>query len=468
MTTESVAPSVATTSKPDIPATVGRLRDTFKTGRTRSVEWRKQQLHALEKMMVENEEAIAAALAEDLDRSPFEAWLADSASTAGEARYAAKNVHKWMRRKYRLLELAQLPGRGWVEHEPYGTVLIIGAWNYPFYLTLGPAVGAIAAGNTVVLKPSEITPASSHLMAELVPKYLDTSAIVVVEGDGAVSQELIAQGLDRVCFTGGTDIGRKVYEGAAPHLTPVTLELGGKSPVIVAADADIDVAAKRIAWIKLMNSGQTCVAPDYVLADAKIRDELVTKIRDAITGFEPEPAGKRIVNQRQFDRLAGYLSATKGTVALGGGTDASSLRIQPTVVVDPDPEEPLMTNEIFGPILPVLTVQSLDEAIKFVNSRPKPLSAYLFTKTKSIRERVIKEVPAGGMLVNHLAFQVTTAKLPFGGVGPSGMGAYHGKYGFEEFSHSKTVMTKPTRPDLSAMIYPPYTDKAWKLARRLF
>ncbi|HKH51303.1 MAG TPA: aldehyde dehydrogenase family protein, partial [Mycobacterium sp.] len=461
-------PSVATTSKPDIPATVGRLRDTFKTGRTRSVEWRKQQLHALEKMMVENEEAIAVAVAEDLDRSPFEAWLADSASTAGEARYAAKNVHKWMRRKYRLLELAQLPGRGWVEHEPYGTVLVIGAWNYPFYLTLGPAVGAIAAGNTIVLKPSEITPASSHLMAELVPKYLDKSAIVVVEGDGAVSQELIAQGLDRVCFTGGTEIGRKVYEGAAPHLTPVTLELGGKSPVIVAADADIDVAAKRIAWIKLMNSGQTCVAPDYVLADAKIRDELVTKIGDAITGFEPEPAGKRIVNQRQFDRLAGYLSATKGTVALGGGTDASALRIQPTVVVDPDPEELLMTNEIFGPILPVLTVQSLDEAIKFVNSRPKPLSAYLFTKTKSIRERVIREVPAGGMLVNHLAFQVTTAKLPFGGVGPSGMGAYHGKYGFEEFSHSKTVMTKPTRPDLSAMIYPPYTDKAWKLARRLF
>ena len=468
MTTESVAPAVATTPKPDIPAIVGGLRETFRTGRTRGVEWRKQQLQALEKMMVENEEAIAVAVAEDLDRSPFEAWLADSASTAGEARYAAKNVHKWMRRKYRLLELAQLPGRGWVEHEPYGTVLVIGAWNYPFYLTLGPAVGAIAAGNTIVLKPSEITPASSHLMAELVPKYLDKSAIVVVEGDGAVSQELIAQGLDRVCFTGGTEIGRKVYEGAARHLTPVTLELGGKSPVIVAADADIDVAAKRIAWIKLMNSGQTCVAPDYVLADAKIRDELVTKIGDAITGFEPEPAGKRIVNQRQFDRLAGYLSATKGTVALGGGTDASALRIQPTVVVDPDPEELLMTNEIFGPILPVLTVQSLDEAIKFVNSRPKPLSAYLFTKTKSIRERVIKEVPAGGMLVNHLAFQVTTAKLPFGGVGPSGMGAYHGKYGFEEFSHSKTVMTKPTRPDLSAMIYPPYTEKAWKLARRLF
>jgi aldehyde dehydrogenase (NAD+) len=206
-----------------------------------------------------------------------------------------------------------------------------------------------------------------------------------------------------------------------------------------------------------------------VLADAKVRDRLVDKITEAVKTFESEnPAGKRIVNQRQFDRLAGYLAATKGRIALGGGTDAASLRIQPTVVVDPDPDEPLMKDEIFGPILPVLTVQNLDEAIKFINARSKPLSAYLFTKTKSIRERVIRDVSAGGMLVNHLAFQVTTAKLPFGGVGPSGMGAYHGKYGFEEFSHSKTVMTKPTRPDVSSMIYPPYTEKAWKLARRLF
>jgi aldehyde dehydrogenase (NAD+) len=477
MTTESLSnvagqaapvapPSTAT---PAVADTVSRLRDSFATGRTRSVEWRKQQLKALEKMMDENEAAIAEALAQDLDRAPFEAWFADSATTAAEARYAAKKVGKWMRRKHRLLELSQLPGRGWLEYEPYGTVLIIGAWNYPFYLTLGPAVGAIAAGNTVVLKPSEIAAASSRLMAELVPRYLDTAAIAVIEGDGAVSQELIAQGFDRVLFTGGTEIGRKVYEGAAPHLTPVTLELGGKSPVIVAEDADVDVAAKRIAWIKLLNAGQTCVAPDYVLADAKIRDELVGKIGEAITKFAPgKPSGMRIVNQRQFDRLTGYLADTKGTVALGGGSDASDLRIQPTVVVDPDPDEPLMKNEIFGPILPVLSVQSLDEAICFVNSRPKPLSAYLFTKTRAIRERVIKEVPAGGILVNHLAFQVGTARLPFGGVGPSGMGAYHGRFGFEEFSHRKSVMTKPTRPDLSSVIYPPYTEKAWKLARRLF
>jgi aldehyde dehydrogenase (NAD+) len=468
MTTESVAPPAQAT-QPDIPAIVGRLRDTFKTGRTRSVEWRKQQLLAMEKMMNDNEGAIMEALEKDLGRSPFEAWLADIASTAGEAKDAAKNVKKWMRRKYRLLEMSQLPGRGWVEYEPYGTVLVIGAWNFPFVLTLGPAVGAIAAGNTVVLKPSEVCPASSALMAELVPKYLDSDAIAVIEGDGGVSQELIAQGFDHICFTGGTEIGRKVYEGAAPHLTPVTLELGGKSPVIVAADADLDVAAKRIAWTKLINSGQICIAPDYVLADAKIRDQLVDKIKDAVTTFESEnPGGKRIVNERHFDRLTTALAGTKGDVVVGGGSDAATISIQPTVVVDPDPAETLMTDEIFGPILPIMTVQSLDDAIGFVNSRPKPLAAYLFTKTKSIRERVIREVPAGGMVINHLLFQFSTNKLPFGGVGPSGTGAYHGKFGFEQFSHKKAVMTKTTRPDLGSIIYPPYTEKAFKLARRLF
>jgi aldehyde dehydrogenase (NAD+) len=478
MTTESVAPQTSETNgapnsgqahPANIAATVGRLRQTFATGRTRDIDWRKRQLLQLAKLMDENEPAIADALAEDLDRSPFEAFIADIATTAGEAKFAAKKVRRWTRRKYRLLEMPQLPGRGWIEYEPYGTVLVIGAWNYPFYLTLGPAVGAIAAGNAVILKPSEIAAASAHLMAELVPKYLDNDAIAVVEGDGAVSQELIAQGLDRVLFTGGTEIGRKVYEGAAPHLTPCTLELGGKSPVIVAADADIDVAAKRIAWMKLLNAGQTCVAPDYVLADIKIRDELVSKIGAAVTKFTADkPNGMRIVNQRQFDRISGYLSGGDGKVTVGGACDASSLRIQPAVVVDPDPDGPLMQNEIFGPVLPVITAQNLDDAIRFVNSRPKPLAAYLFTKTKETRERVIKEVPAGGMLVNHLAFQVSTAKLPFGGVGASGMGAYHGRFGFEEFSHRKSVLTKPTRPDLSSFIYPPYTDRAMKMARRMF
>ena len=463
--TETAQAATAT----DVPAVVARLRKTFASGRTRSIEWRKQQLRALERLMTENEPAIAAALEKDLGRAPFEAWLADIASTTGEAAYAAKNVGKWTRRKHRLLEMSQLPGRGWIEYEPYGTVLIIGAWNFPFALTLGPAVGAIAAGNTVVLKPSEVAPASSALMAELVAKYLDNDAIAVVEGDGAVSQELIAQGFDHLIFTGGTEIGRRVYESAATHLTPVTLELGGKSPVIVAADADLEVAAKRIAWTKLINSGQICIAPDYVLVEAPVRDQLVDKLREAVETFEAGNAGgKRIVNDRHFARLTTALAATKGTVALGGESDPASLSIQPTVVVDPAADEPLMTDEIFGPILPVVTVKNLDEAIDFVNSRPKPLAAYLFTKAKAVRERVIKEVPAGGMLINHLLFHFATHKLPFGGVGPSGLGAYHGKFGFEEFSHRKSVLTKPTRPDLTAMIYPPYTEKAWKLARKLF
>ena len=469
MTTDSAVPVDLGADTPDIAATVRRLRDTFASGRTRSVEWRKQQLQALERLMTENEAAIADALAKDLDRKPFEAWLADVASTAGEAASAGKSVGKWMKRRYRMLEFSQLPGRGWVEYEPYGTVLIIGAWNFPFALTLGPAVGAIAAGNTVVLKPSEIAPASSALMAELVPRYLDNDAIAVIEGDGVVSQELIEQGFDYLLFTGGTEIGRKVYESAAAHLTPVTLELGGKSPVIVSADADIDVAAKRIAWTKLINSGQICIAPDYVLAEASIRDQLVDKLREAVDEFEAgNPVGKRIVNERHFNRLVNALAATKGTVAVGGGSSAADIRIQPTVVVDPDPAEPLMTDEIFGPILPVVTVGSLDEAITFVNARPKPLAAYLFTKTKAVRERVIRDVAAGGMVINHLLFHFATHKLPFGGVGPSGMGAYHGKYGFETFSHRKTVMTKTTRPDVGGFIYPPYTEKAWKLARRLF
>ncbi|HNM83707.1 MAG: aldehyde dehydrogenase family protein [Mycobacterium sp.] len=471
MTTDSIHTAAPTQAAPasDIADVVAGVRRAFASGRTRPVEWRRAQLKSLEKMMTENESRIAEALATDLGRKPFEAWLADIASTAAEAHDAAKNVGKWTKRKYRRLERAQLPGRGWIEYEPYGTVLVIGAWNFPFALTLGPLVGALAAGNAVVLKPSELAPASSALMAELVPKYLDRDAVAVVEGDGAVSQQLIAQGFDKLCFTGGTEIGRRVYEAAAPHLTPVTLELGGKSPVIIAADADIDVAAKRIAWTKLINSGQICIAPDYLLVEASVRNQLVAKIGEAIKHFRSqETGGMRIVNERHFARLTAALAATKGTVAIGGGSDPAALTIEPTVVVDPDPGEPLMTDEIFGPILPILTVANLDEAITFVNSRPKPLAAYLFTKTKAIRERVISQVPAGGMLVNHLLFQFSTAKLPFGGVGPSGIGAYHGRYGFEEFSHRKSVLTKPTRPDLGAMIYPPYTEKAWKLARRLF
>lgn len=453
---------------PDLPATVARLRETFDTGRTLDLDWRRAQLRALIAMLTDNGDAIVEAVSADLRRPPFETWLAEIVATVNEARYAARNVGRWTRRRHRLLEWTQLPGRAWIQYEPYGTVLIIGPWNVPFQLTLTPAIGAIAAGNTVVLKPSELAPASSKLMSELIPRYLDPEAVTVVEGDGVTTQQLIAQGLDRVLFTGGTAIGHKIMATAADHLTPVTLELGGKSPVIIAADADVKTAARRIAWIKVMNSGQICIAPDYVLVHAAVRDRFLEEIRVAIEEFRAGmPTGLPIVNDRHFARLTAALTATAGDVVVGGGSDAGRLELQPTVVVDPSADEPLMTDEIFGPVLPVLTVESVERAIEFVRRRPKPLAVYLFTASKQTREQVVRRVPAGGMVINQLLLQVATAKMPFGGVGPSGMGAYHGRFGFEEFSHRKSVLTKRTRPDLTAMFYPPYTDKRLRLLRRL-
>lgn len=453
----------------DISRVVKTLRATFDSGRTRSAKWRSDQLNRLAQMMTDNEAEIIDALSADLGRAPFESWLTDIAGTVAESRYAAKHVKRWMRRDRRTLELPQLPGRGWVEYEPYGTVLILGTWNLPFLLTLGPAVGAVAAGNTVLIKPSEFAPRTSRLLAELVPRYLDHDAVAVVEGGRSTSELLLEQEFDRILFTGGAATGRKILAAAARHLTPVTLELGGKSPVILADDCDVDVAASRVAWTKLINSGQVCVAPDYVLAHRGVAERFVDRLCDAwVHHRTDQPKGVRVLNIDHRERLSEYLIETRGEIAFGGGLDASSLTVEPTVVLNPDPSEPLMTEEIFGPILPVVTVDSLDDAIDFVNARPKPLAAYLFSRSRAVRNRVVSEVSAGGMLINHVAFQASTTRLPFGGVGNSGMGAYHGRWGFQEFSHAKTVLTKPTRPDLSKVLYPPYSDRAWKLARQLF
>ena len=361
-----------------------------------------------------------------------------------------------------------LPGKGFYQYEPLGVVLVIGPWNYPVHLTLSPIVAAVAAGNVIAVKPSEHAPATSALLARLLPDYLDRDAVAVLEGDAAVTQVLLAQGVDHAFFTGGPETGKKVMAAAAEHLTPVTLELGGKSPVIVAADADIDVAARRIAWVKLLNSGQTCIAPDYVLVEASVRDELVRRIAATVTRFQKdEPAAQRVVDSRQFDRLARLLDGHGGRVVLGGGTDPDGPAIEPTVVVDPDPASPLMQDEIFGPILPVLTVESFDAALAFVNARPKPLGLYLFTASAQLRERVLAETSSGGVVVNHLAMHCLVPHLPFGGVGNSGTGAYHGEWGFQQLSHRKAVLVKPTRPDPSLM-YPPYTAAKVKLMRRFF
>ncbi|TQF73479.1 aldehyde dehydrogenase family protein [Rhodococcus spelaei] len=456
-------------ARSDAAGVVAGLREVFATGRTRPAAWRIAQLEGVIRLLDERESDIAAALADDLGRTAFDSWLLDITAPRAEAAYARARVRWWMRRSLRPLSANMLPALGWVQYEPLGVVLIVGPWNAPVTLVLNPLVAAVAAGNCAVIKPSELTPATSRLLARLIPEYLDPEAVVVVEGDGAVTQDLLAQGVDHCFFTGGTEIGRKVMAAAAPHLTPVTLELGGKSPVIVAADADLDVTARRVVWAKLLNSGQVCIAPDYLLVDRSVRDDLVARLVSTVEEFRAQAPerGLRVVDERHFDRLARCLASTRATVAVGGGTDRASLTVEPTVLVDPELDEPLMTEEIFGPILPVLAVDSLDEAIAFVTARPKPLAAYLFSRSGDSRRRVLAGVSAGGIVVNHLIYHYTAPQLPFGGVGPSGMGRYNGKWGFEALSHRKAVLVKPFKPD-PRFAYPPYTDRAKAIMRRLF
>ncbi|MCX6479387.1 MAG: aldehyde dehydrogenase family protein [Mycobacterium sp.] len=444
------------------------VRSVFNTGRTRDLNWREQQLRAIERMCDEREAEISAALTADLGRSAFEAWLGDVASTKAEAAFARKHLRKWTKPKRAGLPLAQMPGKAWVQFDPIGVVLIIGPWNYPFFLCMSPLVAAVAAGDAAVIKPSELAPATSALIAKLVPQYLDRDAIRVVEGAADVTQDLLSQGFDHALFTGGTEIGRKIMAAAAPTLTPVTLELGGKSPVVVLADADLDVAARRIAWTKLLNSGQTCIAPDYVLADRSIAAALTEKIVATIAEFRADQADPslKIVNERQFDRLAALISATGGTVVTGGRSDRAALKIEPTVIIDPPIGDPVMSDEIFGPILPILTVDSADAAVAFVNARPKPLALYVFTKDQDRARTLIDRMPSGGAVINHIAMHCLVPQLPFGGVGASGMGAYHGQWGFEALSHRRAVLAKSAWPDPS-LLYPPYTDRAMKILRRL-
>jgi len=453
----------------DVADLVATLRTVHASGRTRPIEWRLAQLDGLEQLLNEHEADITAALAADLGRSATEAWLADIMPPLGEIAYARKHLKKWMRPRRTRLPLNQRPGRGWLQYEPLGVVLVISPWNYPVQLTIAPLVGAIAAGNCVVVKPSEVAPATSALLADLLPRYVDAEAVVVVEGDSETSQTLLAQGFDHVMFTGGTEIGRKILAAAAPTLTPVSLELGGKSPVFIAADADLGAAARRIAWLKLMNSGQTCLAPDYLLVDRSVREEFVDILLSTLTEFRSEATdpGMPIVNERQFKRLAHYLEATKGTIAVGGTVSEVDHTIEPTVILDPDPDEPAMCEEIFGPLLPVITVDGIDDAIRIVNARPKPLAVYAFSGSKKVRKRIVDEVPAGAVVFNHIAMHVLVPQLPLGGVGDSGMGGYHGEWGFQTFSHRKSVLSKTARLD-PRFVYPPYTDRAFALIRRVF
>ncbi|WP_435217819.1 aldehyde dehydrogenase family protein [Streptomyces sp. bgisy034] len=451
-----------------VAGTVARLRAAFAGGRTRPRAWRIRQLDGLLTMLAEREQEIADALAADLGRPAGDAWIADIGAVALEAKHARRNLAGWMRDRRTALPLSQRPGKGFIRFEPLGVVLVVGAWNYPFYLTLGPLVGAIAAGNAVVIKPSEHAPESSALLASMVPQYLDPEAVAVLQGEADVTTALFEQKLDHALFTGSERIGTLVAQAAAKHLTPVTLELGGKCPLIVDRDADLEVTARRIVWAKLVNSGQTCITPDYVLAHEAVADELVQKVCETLVTFrEDEPAAQPIVNERQFERLAGLLDGHGGRVVAGGGTERASLAVEPTVIVDPAADSDLMGEEIFGPILPVITVRSLTDAIEFVRARPKPLALYLFGASRGARDRVLRETSSGGVVVNHIGLHCMAPQLPFGGVGSSGTGAYHGRYGFETFSHRKAVVVKRARPD-APLLYPPRTPLKMRVLRRLF
>ncbi len=452
----------------DAPALVARLRATFASGRTRPVAWRREQLQQLRKLLVEHEDDLLAALASDLGKPRLEAWATDVGFVVSDIDHALKHLRRWTRPTRVRTSLATKPSRGRIVREPRGAVLIIAPWNYPVQLALSPLVGAIAAGNVAVVKPSEMAPATSAALARLAPEYLDPEAFVLVEGAVAESQALLEQRWDHIFYTGNGRVGRVVMEAAAKHLTPVTLELGGKSPAIVDASANLEVAARRIAWGKFLNAGQTCIAPDYVLVARGLQDRFVEQVRRCIFDFygqdpRKSPDFARIVNGAHFDRLVGLIDS--GTAAVGGDRDAATRYIAPTVLRDVLPESPAMQEEIFGPILPVLPVDDTAEAIAFVNGRDKPLALYVFAGDTEVQRQVLDGTSSGGVCINATLFQVAVAELPFGGVGESGIGAYHGAASFDVFSHAKSVLKRATRPDPD-LAYPPYTERKEKLTRR--
>ncbi|MFC8098365.1 aldehyde dehydrogenase family protein [Streptomyces sp. NPDC057363] len=426
---------------------VARLRATFRTGRTKPVEWRTAQLRRLRALLTEHGPDLEAALHADLGKSAAEAQRTEIGFTVREIDHTLDHLTDWLRP-----EPAPVPAHlgadatAWTQYDPLGVVLVIAPWNYPAQLLLAPVVGALAAGNTVVAKPSELAPATSAAVARLLPQYLDTEAVAVVEGGIPETTALLAERFDHVFYTGNGTVGRIVMRAAAEHLTPVTLELGGKSPAFVDRDADLDLVAARLAGGKFLNAGQTCVAPDYVLTDPETAAALEPALVRAVEGlYGADPARSaeyaRVVNERHFDRLTGLLDS--GRVVVGGGSDRTRKYIAPTVLADVAPEAPVMREEIFGPILPIVTVPGLDEAIDFVNDRDKPLALYVFSESDTTRERFAAETSSGGLGHGLPLAHLTVSDLPFGGVGESGMGSYHGRYSIETFSHRKAVLKKP-------------------------
>lgn len=451
-------------------AEVAGLRATFRSGRTRPLAWRRKALRSLVEFLEAESGAIAEAVHEDLGRPAAETLTSEVGLIRLEARHALKHLEEWAAARPVSVPLFAHPARAWTEPEPAGTVLILGPWNYPFQLLLVPLVSALAAGNTILLKPSELAPASAALLAERLGRYMDDEALRVVEGDADVARTLVALPFDHIFFTGGIRIGRAVAHAAAERLVPVTLELGGSSPALVDASADLEVAARRIAWGRFLNAGQTCVAPNHVLVERSVADPLLEALRRATTAlYGPDarlsPDYGRIVNAHHFARLEHLLEGH--TPWLGGRTDPAERYIEPTIVWDPDPSSLLVQDEIFGPILPVLPVASLESAVAFVADRPAPLAVYLFTSRRGVPDTVRDRTRSGSLVVNDVVLQAMVPDLPFGGVGPSGHGRAHGRAGFDTFSIWRAHLRRSTAWD-PALRYPPYSKRALAWFRRLF
>ncbi len=445
------------------------MRHYFDEGRTRSYTFRKKQLEIFRDALLSYREKIDAALFSDLHKSEAEAWATETGLVLGEINYLLKNLRKLMRVKKAGTNFVNFPGVTRVYPDPLGVVLIIAPWNYPVQLLLLPLAGAIAGGNCVVLKPSELAPATSSLLAEMIAKTFDPNYIRLIEGDGAkvIPHMMDAFRFDKLFYTGSTHVGRILYEKAARQLVPVVLELGGKSPAIVESDADLEIAARRIAVGKFLNAGQTCIAPDYVLVHRSAKDALIQKLRHTIVSFYgDDPAASqdygRLINKNRFDRILALMKEAQ--VVHGGRSDSESLYVEPTIIDDVDLESSIMNEEIFGPLLPIICFDTHEEAVSIVRRNNHPLALYLFTNDDSIIDSWMQAIPFGGGCINNTAWHYANHNIPFGGVANSGIGSYHGKYSFAAFTRDKPVMQTPTWLDPSIK-YPPFTKNLWLLRK---
>lgn len=449
---------------------VAALRTFFLAGATRSLDWRRGQLVALRRMFVEREADFREALHEDLRKPRGEAYLSEIGFCISEIDHAIRHLGSWAKRQRVAAPVFVQPGSAWVEWEPLGVCLILGAWNYPIQLTLGPLVPCIAAGNTALIKPPPAAAAVFRALREHLPRYISSEAFYVTDVEEERDHEtLLSQRYDKIFYTGGDRVGRIVMAAAARHLTPVTLELGGKSPCLVDKSARLPVAARRIAYGRFMNAGQTCIAPDYVLAHQSILEPLLEELTAAIRSFygpDPQisPDYARIINEHHFERLRGLLENQR--IVTGGRVDPADRYIAPTVLCEVRPDSPVMQEEIFGPILPVLAVGGVEEAIRFVNTREKPLALYVFAEDRTVAARVFAQTSSGAAVLNQTVLHCAVPGLPFGGVGSSGMGKYHGRWGFEAFSNPKAVLEQSAAIDLS-LPYPPSTPKKTAILRAL-